>query len=359
MNNGEVTQAALKPVEGVNYPSVTRLDSLDFLRGLCALAVVIFHFHSWGGLKFPEAWEGFLAVCGTYGVSVFFVLSGYSLAHGYGDKFSDGIKVDAVLRYSRRRIARLMPLFGLVVLASIAGKMLTGAAVPDVFTILANLLLVFGFVDPALSPVIGGWSIGIEVVFYVAFPLLIVMRRYAVIVVAISVFLSAWLSSIVAAQGSLEAAWVDYVSPANHMVFFATGAYAGFYLRRKPQWAPVAGLLGIACILSLIWIISAGADELAVVTGLRRALLVLLSVFLVVVTSRISMSGNPLFASLFGAASYPLYLIHPLVYFLGARFLPQATMLFLFLLLASIVLALLVDLVIDKPLQRRLKSAGW
>lgn len=344
---------------GVNYPSVTRLDSLDLLRGLCALAVAVFHFNSWGGIPFPEAFNGFLAVCGTYGVSVFFVLSGYSLAHGYGDRFAENISVEAILRYARRRIGRLMPLFSLVVLASILGKQLTGAEIPSLYVIIANLFLIFGFFDPAQTPVIGGWSIGIEVVFYVAFPLLVVMRRHALAIIATSIFLSSWITGLISAHGTLEAAWSEYVSPANHIIFFAAGTYAGFYLRRSHQWSLGKGRLALVCVVSMIVFVSIGADKLTVVTGLHRVLLVPLSILLVLVTSRISFHSKSVFAALFGAASYPLYLIHPLVYFFGAQFFPEPSLLFVALLFAALIFALLVDLLIDKPLQRRLKGMGW
>lgn len=146
---------------GAQGQPVPRLDALDLLRGLCALAVAVFHFDSWGGLQIAKYFDGWLAVCGTYGVSVFFVLSGYSLAHAYGARFANGIEADAILRYARRRIGRLLPLFSVILIASLAGRIISGA-------------------EPALSPVIGGWSIGIEVVFYVAFPLLLALRRYFV-----------------------------------------------------------------------------------------------------------------------------------------------------------------------------------
>ncbi|MBN2974455.1 acyltransferase [Roseomonas aeriglobus] len=354
-----VAASDAEPATGATYPAVTRLDSLDLLRGLCALAVAVFHYHSWGGLQFPSAFEGFLAICGTYGVSVFFVLSGFSLAHGYGDRFGDMVTASALLRYGRRRVGRLAPLFMAVVLASLAGKLLSGKDVPDIYAIAANLTLVFGFIDPAQTPVIGGWSIGVEVVFYVVFPILLLLRQHMKIVVTFSIFLTAWTSSRLGGLETLEQGWRLYVGPANHLVFFATGAFAALKLRDRAPIKDIVGLALVAAILLVVVLLSIGVDELAAVTGLRRLALVPLSILLVIATSRIRIGRLSLIASLSGGASYPLYLIHPLFFFLAARLLPANSIFFSLILLGAIIVAVLIDYMIDKPLQRRIKAAGW
>lgn len=353
------TAFTAEPVAGAAYPAVTRLDSLDLLRGLCALSVAVFHYHSWGGLYVSPTFQGFLAICGTYGVSVLFVLSAFSLAHGYGDQFDQTISADQLLRYAQRRIGRLVPLFAAVTLASLAGKVVTGKELPDIYVIAANLMLVFGFTDPTQTPVIGGWSIGTEVVFYVAFPILLVLRRHMLAVLAISVFLTAWISSRLSGLETLAQGWSLYATASNHLIFFAAGAYAGLYLRdRKPLNSAVALAL-VAIILSTVALISLQITELSAVTGIHRLILAPLSILLVVVTSYIRITRLSLFASVFGGSSYPLYLIHPLLFFLVARILPANSFFFLLLLITAIMMALFVDLLIDKPLRRRIKAAGW
>lgn len=61
------------------YPAATRLDSLDMLRGLCALVVAIYHFNLWGGLAFPSASSGISVVagvvCPTQGIQVIILYS--------------------------------------------------------------------------------------------------------------------------------------------------------------------------------------------------------------------------------------------------------------------------------------------
>lgn len=142
---------------------VDRLHSLDLLRGICAIGVAVYHFSLWSEISLSVQLKGVLGMFGTYGVAVFFVLSGCSLAYGYAERFSEGIQAAALLDYFKRRFTRLAPLFATVVLLSLVGKLfLTGKSV-DPFVVVGSLLLFFGVVNPAATPVIGGWSIDIEV----------------------------------------------------------------------------------------------------------------------------------------------------------------------------------------------------
>jgi peptidoglycan/LPS O-acetylase OafA/YrhL len=358
-NSPNATLREGEPAEGASYPAVTRLDTLDLLRGLCALAVAVFHYHSWGGLSVPVAAEGFLALCGTYGVSIFFVLSGFSLSHAYRDRFQEEIRASTALRYARRRIGRLAPLFGAVVIASVAGRLATGGDVPGPLEVVANLLLIFGLVDPAATPVVGGWSIGVEVVFYVLFPLLLLFRAKWAVILSAGAFMTLWLSLKIATHVTLAEAWAEYVNPANHLLFFAGGVYAALYAQRagRPGWLNP----GLATALVLVGMVLASyqASDLDVVTSWRRVALVLLSILLVWALSYVQLGRFKIVGSLMGGASYPLYLIHPLLFFLAANWVRGSTLLTSLVLLLSVAGAIVCDYLIDKPLQRRVKAVGW
>ncbi|MFH4113324.1 acyltransferase family protein, partial [Acinetobacter baumannii] len=64
-----------------------RYESLDWLRGLMAFAIMIYHLVSWQ-LFHPEA-GSLLGNFGIYGVSIFFVLSGLSMAIVYSNFIKD------------------------------------------------------------------------------------------------------------------------------------------------------------------------------------------------------------------------------------------------------------------------------
>ncbi|MFM7814718.1 MAG: acyltransferase family protein, partial [Flavobacteriales bacterium] len=144
----------------------TRLDQMDYLRGLAALGIMCYHYGWWWlGIHFES--DDFLGVIGIYGVSVFYVLSGFTLQWVYGSR----IKVDSDWKlFFRKRFFRIYPLFVLVTILTLA----TSKIWPDWRTMLYNFTGVFGFFAWDRSIAAGGWSIGNELVFYALFPLLIV-----------------------------------------------------------------------------------------------------------------------------------------------------------------------------------------
>ncbi|MFW6525104.1 acyltransferase family protein [Acinetobacter baumannii] len=84
-----------------------RFESLDWLRGLMAFAIMIYHLTGWT-LFHPEA-GSVLGNFGIYGVSIFFVLSGLSMGivyNNYIKNFQTG------LVFFVRRLFRLLPLLG-------------------------------------------------------------------------------------------------------------------------------------------------------------------------------------------------------------------------------------------------------
>ncbi|MCB0760440.1 MAG: acyltransferase family protein, partial [Flavobacteriales bacterium] len=61
-----------------------RLYNLDYLRGLAAFGIMIYHYLTWTLGKFSA--DDFLGRLGVYGVSVFYVLSGLTLYYVYFHK---------------------------------------------------------------------------------------------------------------------------------------------------------------------------------------------------------------------------------------------------------------------------------
>ncbi|MEM7568058.1 MAG: acyltransferase family protein, partial [Pseudomonadota bacterium] len=96
------------------------VSALDGLRGLAALIVVLSHLSTPTGLGADLFQRG----GGQLGVMLFFALSGFLMAHMY---FPRAPRPGAVWRYGVARVARVVPLYVLVVLASYAiGQACTG-----------------------------------------------------------------------------------------------------------------------------------------------------------------------------------------------------------------------------------------
>jgi len=138
----------------VNY-----IESLTGLRGLAALIVFVSHSAN-AGLLPPVVGNGF----GQVGVLIFFALSGFLMAHLYLNRplgFSDFVD------YAMARIARVFPLYFMVVLLSTlaSNHLQADSWYPFVFTdpnLIASSLLM-------LKSKYVLWSIPVEVQFYVVF----------------------------------------------------------------------------------------------------------------------------------------------------------------------------------------------
>lgn len=144
----------LKIVDHPAQPSTTavdRLHGLDLVRGICALSVMIYHYCHLAKLGDPYA-------VGTFGVYIFFVLSGFALYYVYGQRTVDErfLKDFLVSRY-----LRIMPLFLAVAVYRLWGQ-------PFDYYNFTRLIVhatpLVGIADPAsFSKVMeGGWSILIE-----------------------------------------------------------------------------------------------------------------------------------------------------------------------------------------------------
>ena len=145
---------------------IARIHALDALRGLLAIGIMAYHVFGWTRVAS-------ITTLGTYGVYAFFVLSGFALEWAYGTRLHDpgGLRT-----YVAARIGRIFPLYTLAALTTAAMTLYARRPV-DRSDLLLNVTLTFGLVNPgATSTVVGGWSIGIEVVFYALFPLIVWLR---------------------------------------------------------------------------------------------------------------------------------------------------------------------------------------
>lgn len=152
---------------------MARFPQLDALRGLAAFWVVLFHARAGGHLPLLQsAWPGWLDTLierGDLGVSVFFVLSGFVMAHATPSR---GLDWPAVRRLFARRFVRLAPpyyasivlvlVLGLVSTYAVAGKRFE---LPSLASLLAHLCFaqdLLGFAP--LSSVY--WTLGVELQLY-------------------------------------------------------------------------------------------------------------------------------------------------------------------------------------------------
>jgi peptidoglycan/LPS O-acetylase OafA/YrhL len=302
--------------------SVERLEALDSLRGVMALAVAVYHF---GVLT--QALEGAVRnasiVLGIYSVQGFFIISGFCFFRLYGRARFDRA---GLMRFHVRRFARIAPLFYFAIaLTYLIHEPVTPNAGWDRW--LENITLSFGFFHPNHALVIGGWSIGIEYMFYLVFPLLAWATRARAVLYLLLVPALGWAAPYtfhrVAAANPAQQFNV-YVQVGNHALLFLLGGVLADLHERVPQRLPLP--LSAAAVVWLWWTALAMeppiADHFAVMVGLTRLKYVALCGVSVGLCA-FATPGGPL--RWLGALSYSIYLVHPIAWHLTMRVLPDRT----------------------------------
>jgi len=174
---------------------------LDALRAIGALAVLTTHVGFYAGAYTGHGTWGALLSRLDIGVALFFVLSGFLLSRPYLARAALGLAHPTTGHYLWKRFLRIFPVYVVTVLLALL--LLDENAGLGARDWLVTLTLTNTFVDPlppdGLSQM---WSLGVEVTFYLALPLLMLAAtgraggrlrpRRAMVVVAAMTAASVW-----------------------------------------------------------------------------------------------------------------------------------------------------------------------
>lgn len=151
-------------------PSGVRLDFLDALRGLAALYVVIYHM-----VLIPEPdlvlprWAHLVAHNGGMGVTLFFVVSAFSLFYTMPLRQREP---RPWVSFFLHRFFRIAPLFYLWIALTLVRDKLMFNLDHGPFEIATSATFLFNLVPQRQEGFVwASWTIGIEMLFYAAFPL--------------------------------------------------------------------------------------------------------------------------------------------------------------------------------------------
>lgn len=287
-----------------------RLHGLDYLRGLCAVGIMIYHYLSVIG-KLPA--ETFMGRVGVFGVEIFYVLSGLTLYHVYRNKISN-LSSDS-WKFARNRIFRIFPLLWLITLITIV----LSKQVPDPTKLALNLTGLYGVLQWDKYFAMGAWSIGNELVFYILFPFLILFLKrskvsFYVLAGVIGAIFFYFTFAVLTPSISLGRQWRDYVNPLNQALLFLGGILIGHVFERRtltPRATIVLFTIGFAI---FIFYPAAGYTS-ALVSGTTR-LIFTASCFLICLAFYQFKATLPVQVhkplAFLGEASYSVYLLHPL-----------------------------------------------
>ncbi len=333
--------------QGGAKASGPRLFAVDALRGLAAMAVVLFHYTTryvelYGGagspsMSFPQ---------GHYGVNLFFIISGFVI-------FMTLEKTRRPMDFVVSRFSRLFPAYWVAVALTFAITSTFGLAGKEVSALqaLGNLMMVNAFFH---IPHVDGvyWTLEVEMLFYAGMLLVYSTGRLK----QIHTFLLALLALRLAYELVLRAFGVDLPWTLSRLLilkyipWFALGVCVyQTVMAKSPSRQVVATVVSaLAC--------------LAVVDGLGLALLAaaLAALAWAAAAGRLPWLGHPVLV-FFGAISYPLYLLHENIGWVVLRELQSRGVAFDMSVLAALALSILLasglTFLIERPAMRAIR--GW
>lgn len=308
-----------------------RMPELDSLRGLAALAVVIYHYTARYsqiyGQHVPDTW---LFELGKYGVHLFFLISGFVI-------LMTTERTPSVWRFAVMRFARLFPAYWVAVLLTalaidwigLPGRQLPWWAVGVNLTMLQAWLGV-----PSVDGVY--WTLAIELAFYAWMALLLLFGQMAhamrwAVLAMLAVSALNWL---IVHQG-LKIHWVLVPTLMLGYLHLFVAGMAFFCIRKEGHSWQKWGVLALA---ACIEVVTSGSNAWPV--------LACMAIFAAALFGHARYLHQRWLLEL-GAVSYGLYLVHQNIGYIVIRQLQAAGQESPFvLLLVPLLLALLIAKVI-------------
>ena len=304
-----VTDSAVKPAQHLAY--------IDALRGVAILMVVAVHVAQEIPLK---SLLGQVASFGAKGVQLFFIVSALTLMMSMKKRTT--VESNPLRNFFLRRFFRIAPAFYLVLLLYIVvGPFIRASRTGINTTSVSHALLVATFLngwrpDWINVPVVGQWSIAIEVLFYLLlpflFPFLTSFRKAvlgwgaSMLLYVASFYLAVRLCAIEGFFGSQVLDFAYWWFPSQLPIFFyGIGLY--FILAERISLGKIVLAYVPATLLIILVHRSLSTVGLLPVVGLALMLFVIL-----VARRRSILIVNPVTRFL-GKISFSVYLVHPLV----------------------------------------------
>lgn len=294
---------------------VIMIYNIQILRAIAAYLVVAHHVHPF---IFGSDGDPGSSYIGASGVDIFFVISGFIMV------FTCAGRDRSTVKFWQDRVIRVVPLYWLATFGSI-GLFFIGFRpfglhdfnASNLFTSLLFLptLRPDGQPHPILSV---GWTLIYEMFFYFLFGLSLLLRNqnHSVIILTM-LFSTLWLVRIIFGPFNFTVSY--YMQPLT--LEFAAGCFLGLvytqsdhFVRQRPYIAA-----SVLMFIGVVIIISAGLFFKESITQLHGARLIFYGIPAVLIVlaclilekSGKSHSRNFLVAQ--GAASYAIYLFHPIL----------------------------------------------
>jgi exopolysaccharide production protein ExoZ len=332
------------------------IKGLQYLRGIAALMVVFHH-----GREFLPSADSFLrstswTAGGSRGVDIFFVISGFVMAHSTRSYNADGRRASQAFAFFVKRLIRIVPLYWIALLWDAKGMIWKGEQ-------RLELAEDFWFVPhfnhhghAMIRPhLFQGWTINYEMFFYILFALCMLLgrRRFLVLGLTLSALTLIGVISTLTHVQTHSAPVTFYTS--SFLFEFLMGIWLNLWMKRHPAQVSRAVLACVA-LLALGLLAVPNNDHVRGFVDSIPATMLVWSAALWAFRTELRWLRQ------LGDASYAIYLFHMTIASAALRLFRSFDLLkntwlelALYLALAS-GLGLAVHHLIEKPLLRALRS---
>ena len=295
--------------------NTNRIESIDWLRGLMALSIMLYHYTGAFVLSLDSG--STLGRLGIYGVSIFFILSGLSMAIVYNKYIRD---IKTAVCFFIRRIFRIWPLLWMVAFMLVLISILFQNEPYSISMVILNITTLFGFINPSAYMATGAWSIGNEMVYYIFTPLIIVLynrkKLYGNLFFLFTLIIGIYFSQFVLSPtNSLNNQWHYYINPFNNLYLYVSGIAIFYNLKSINLNVHIINILLFSSCIVFVFAPFEG-DQINITTGIGRAVFSILSISIVIAFYKLNIKLPQYIGYQFeqlGCATYSVYLLHPIV----------------------------------------------
>jgi len=321
--------------------------TVDAARGAFAIGVMVYHLLYWQGIASFDRLS-------FYCVYAFFVISGFALYVTYSHRLASSKELQT---YLFRRFRRIAPLFYLTIALSI---WVDGAPENFLHKLALNLTFAFGLANPGQTSIpTGGWSIGIEMVFYLALPLVIAACGKSLIRLSTLTLLSmaCSLAFIDLTLGDGETHWIAYTQPIAFGVYFTAGCLIGELYLRMPSLKGSRSTFVLAALALLPFVLIRADTAVDLIVGWTGFALMTATIVLVASTAFMPEPKGVAHtvASWVGRISYPVYLLHPIAAGIVGRYMGLTG---LWAVVVTILLTVVLSDIVNRQVEQRVARLG-
>lgn len=145
---------------------------IDALRGYAIFSVLIVHISQTDGMKLSDFFYNFLSN-GARGVQLFFIVSALTIFKSFKSRYEN--ESNPIFKFYLRRLFRIAPMYYTAILYF---SCLNNNFIESIEGIILNIFFLHGYSFKWFNNIVpGGWTIGVEMIFYLFMPLLFLIIK--------------------------------------------------------------------------------------------------------------------------------------------------------------------------------------